>query len=420
MAKTRITPAQLEHLLTLEPANADAEALASNSRILQAFTVMSREALSHLITEETAAPGDIIFREGDHGETMYVIWSGRALVIKGDPVSPTVLSRRGPGEIIGEMALLEGQPRSASVIALDNMRMLSINRDGFHQLLADDPGIGMHLMAILSARLREADVARCTNTETSKKLERRITRLRTEKARLQEIQRVREETTDLVIHDLRNPLSIIISALQMLTMTLPPEALEPNRELLNLANNSSRRMERLIHALLDTARMEAGEEQFNFAPLDLRSIVEISLHNLPPDIKTKGPEIKTEFPEVLPLVTADLEKIERVIQNLLDNALKHTPSKGRITIAIKPDGDHVTVSINDTGIGIPRKERERIFERFSQVGDTKTQRSGFGLGLTFCKLAIRAHDGDIWAEEGANGVGSRFIFTLPIAGSNPS
>ncbi len=415
MTQTKITLAQLEHLLTLEPAPPDADALMANSRILQALTAMDRERLSQMIAEETAAPGDVIFHEGEPGDIMYLIWSGRALVLKGDPVSPTVLSRSGPGEIIGEMALLEGQPRSASIIALDNMRLLAISRDSFHALLADDPKIGMNLMTTLSSRLRQADDARCVNTETSKQLQRRITRLSTEKTRLQELQQIRDETANLIMHDLRNPLSVIINALQMLEMTLPPETLERNRELLDLAGQAGNRMGRLINTLLDTARMEAGEEPFNFMPIDLHTILDISLHNIPPQVKMQGPAIKVEISEETPLVIADLEKIERVVQNLLDNAIKHTPADGEITLAVKSEGNLVTVSVNDTGTGIPPQERERIFERFTQGGSEQSRRRGFGLGLTFCKLAIQAHNGRIWAEAGAGGTGSRFVFTLPVA-----
>ncbi len=415
MVQTKITRAQLEHLLTLEPETSDADALMANSRILQALTAMDRETLSQMIAEETAAPGDVIFREGETGDTMYVIWSGRALVVKGDPVSPTVLSQSGPGEIIGEMALLEDQPRSASIIALNNMRLLAINRESFLALLASNPKLGMNLMTILSSRLREADDARCANTESSKQLKRSVAKLRTEKAQLQEIQRMRDETANLIMHDLRNPLSVIINALQMLEMTLPPEIIERNRELLDLAGQAGNNMERLIHTLLDTARMEAGEEPFNFMPIDMHTILDISLHNIPPEVKTQGPAIKVEIPDKIPPVLADLEKIERVVQNLLDNALQHTPDDGQITIAVKPDRDMVTVSINDTGTGIPAPERERIFEPFAHAGDEKSRRRGFGLGLTFCKLAIQAHNGRIWAEAGANGVGSRFVFTLPTA-----
>jgi signal transduction histidine kinase len=98
----------------------------------------------------------------------------------------------------------------------------------------------------------------------------------------------------------------------------------------------------------------------------------------------------------------------------VDNAIKYTPSSGLITVRAEKEGGHIVFSVNDTGPGIPPRERERIFEQFAQVEGEKLSHRGFGLGLAFCKLAIAAHGGKIWVEDGEGGVGSQFKFTLPI------
>jgi signal transduction histidine kinase len=131
----------------------------------------------------------------------------------------------------------------------------------------------------------------------------------------------------------------------------------------------------------------------------------------------KGIGLQTHLAPDLPLVIADGEKIERVLANLLDNAFKHTPREGKVTIAARQVGEAVQVSVADTGPGISPEERERIFERFAQTNGERPRRRGYGLGLAYCRLAVEAHGGRIWMEAGDGGAGSRFVFELPLVPS---
>ena len=117
----------------------------------------------------------------------------------------------------------------------------------------------------------------------------------------------------------------------------------------------------------------------------------------------------------LPGVMADQNLLDRVLTNLIDNVVKHTPMGGLITVAAEALDREMVVSVTDTGIGIPPKERERIFEHFTQTAGEKRQRRGFGLGLTFCRLTVLAHGGRIWVESGKCGKGSRSVFTLRLS-----
>jgi signal transduction histidine kinase len=132
-------------------------------------------------------------------------------------------------------------------------------------------------------------------------------------------------------------------------------------------------------------------------------------------------DLQLTVPSNLPLLYVDQEQIERVLLNLVDNAIKFTPSGGQVVIEAYPPqrlGGHdgfVRVQVRDTGPGVPDEHKERLFDRFAQMEGQKTQRRGTGLGLTFCKLAVEAHNGRIWVEDSPQG-GAIFVFTLPAAG----
>lgn len=412
MSPRQLSSEALARLLALESPVEAPFFSPSDSPLLRLLSSVDRDLLNALLTEHHFDRGDVICAEGEPGDAMYLIRSGQVIVIKGGLDSPTVLGHRGPGEIIGEMALLEGQPRSATNIAVERSRLLKIDRAGFQKLVSVNPAISLTIMATLSARLRIADDVRATALEGGKRLVKQVTRLQTEKEHLLELQRVRQETSDLVVHDLRNPLGIIYGALNMLEMVLPEDVLEDNRELLTLATTASARMQRLVDSLLDVAKLETGEMPLALARVNLKPILDDAARRQRITAQSRNVGILVDAPEDLPPILIDTEKIERVIANLLDNALKYTPNNEDIMIAAEHVDERIVVNIIDAGPGIPEKERERIFERFAQVPGNRPSRRGFGLGLTFCRLAVEAHGGKIWVEAGPNGVGSRFVFTL--------
>jgi len=372
-----------------------------------------RDQLSQSFIERSCARGEVVFCEGDEGDTMFLVWSGLVAIIKGEFSSPTILAYRGAGEIFGEMALLENQPRSASIIALEDTRLLGLNRERFEQLLRTTPSVSRSIMEILSARLRRMSEARSTGDLSEKRLHQEVTTLKSEKQRLEELQRLRQETTELIIHDLRNPLSAIAISLQMISLVLPEEVLKANSELLSIAQASTQRMQHLVDSLMEISRMETGEAHFEITAFSLKPMVE-DLVQRTIILANSKVKLDADIAPDLPMIVADREKIERVLINLIDNALKYVPEQGHIQISAAQQNGSLQVCVSDTGPGIPAEDRERIFERFTQGTGQKIKRRGFGLGLAYCRLAIERHGGRIWVEEPAEGPGSRFIFTLPL------
>jgi len=413
MLPDKLTPEELEHLLDAELDIAAANAPVEEPHLLRLMPDTARQTLMQTVTEQTYARGDVVFHEGAPGDIAYFVWSGRVLAVKGDLDSPTILGYRGPGDIVGEMALLEDRPRSASLIALTDLRLLQIHKKDLMQLLSDIPTLSVELMATMSARLRAADTIREVTTQAGYQREKQVSALMTREQELLDLQRMRQETVDLIVHDLRNPLNMMINVLELLDITLPPEVREDNRQLLEVGQAAYRRMKRLVDTLLDTSRLESRTARLDLKATEVAKLIKTAVGSMMLSSIQKDIHFLTDIQDGLPAVMLDAERIERVLCNLLDNAVKFT-LRGAITIAAALKGDFVAVSVNDTGPGIPLAERERIFARFTQAEGEATRGRGFGLGLRFCYLAVQAHGGEIWVETGDDNVGSKFVFTLPV------
>jgi len=414
-----VTPAQLEFLLEAEAEHAEAPDTAYSSPFLRLLMSADRGNLSRSFTGRVCEPGEIVFKEGERGDTMYLIWSGRVVIVKSNFDSPTILAYKGAGEFVGEMAVIEHQPRSASVIALDKLRLLGLNREMFERLVRETPSVGLGIMGMLSSRLREVNEARSTGELSERRLSRQLSVLQDEKQRLENLQRLRQETTELIIHDLRNPLSSIAVALKMLSFTLPEEIMQVNHEIMEVALTSTERMRRLVETLLEVSRIDEGEAEFLMSDVDLGKMIKELVHGVSV-IDRKGIMLQADVPADLPIVRVDRDKIERVLTNLMDNALKYAPDNGRITWRAERQGEMIQASITDNGPGVPEAERERIFRRFAQAESERPRRRGFGLGLAYCQLTVEHHGGRIWVEDGDDHAGSRFVFTLPVCQDAPT
>lgn len=230
---------------------------------------------------------------------------------------------------------------------------------------------------------------------------------------LRRSEQVRQAFTELMVHDLRNPLTVLLGVLDLILMLLASSLTEDQRRLVDNARRSGHMMLGLISDMLDLAKMEAGQLQLKLQAVDLHELVRASVEQI--RVYAEREELKVEMylGDALPRLEGDRQLLERVLANLLSNAIKHTPSGGRITVSTSlEDSGVVMVRVTDTGEGIPPDHLDKIFEKFGQV-EQKFQRRGTGLGLTFCKMAIEAQQGQIWVES-ALGVGSTFIFTLPF------
>jgi PAS domain S-box-containing protein len=235
----------------------------------------------------------------------------------------------------------------------------------------------------------------------------------------QQAARTREDLTSMIVHDLRSPLTAMNASMKLLgEIGSRDESL--NRTLQRTTDTSQRalrKMLNMVNSLLDIAKMESSGKLLldrDFYPLT--PIAEAVRNELLPLADELEIEIALDIPADLPALKIEGEKIERVLLNLVDNALKFSPLSSTITISARQaNSEMVRVAVIDNGPGVPDDQKGSVFERFRQAsGGIKGNRSGTGLGLTFCRVAILAHGGDIWVEDNPTG-GSMFIFTLPAA-----
>jgi signal transduction histidine kinase len=220
----------------------------------------------------------------------------------------------------------------------------------------------------------------------------------------------------MVYHDLRSPLGNIISSLDLLNSMLPADKDPSLSAVLSIATHSTDRMHRLISSLLDIRRLEAGQKIVQPKEVKPAAIVKDALEAIHPIVEAKQQTALANLPDDLPDLWVDEDMIRRVLVNLMENASKFTPQQGQIEVGAVQVDNMLQMWVQDSGSGIPLAERERIFEKFVRLASPGSPR-GLGLGLAFCRMAVRAHKGEIWVE-GQPQAGSRFIFTLPIAKSD--
>ncbi|MFQ5614904.1 MAG: GAF domain-containing protein [Anaerolineales bacterium] len=236
-----------------------------------------------------------------------------------------------------------------------------------------------------------------------------------------EIAQARELITHTLVHDLKSPMSAITSALALIDEIISETPIDYDiiEQSLAIAERASQRILTLVEALLDIAKMESGQMGLNLERVNLSMLLSQISKDFSPQARSSGVILKMNTIPRLPTFRIDRDKIIRVLVNLLDNALKFTPTGGQITLSAHQDAANlVNVQVIDSGPGIPGEYREKIFDRFSQVPGIRGRRRGSGLGLTFCRLVVEAHGGHIWVEPNPEG-GSIFHFTLPLHPSLP-
>ncbi len=223
------------------------------------------------------------------------------------------------------------------------------------------------------------------------------------------MEEMREQLAHMIVHDLRSPLGSILNSLDFLRSTHPENNSSSTIQVLQIAIRSARRMDRLISNILDTARLPR-DGHLTITLVDVPELIRDVLEIVRSSADRREHMVVQQIQEDLPPMPCDLDIMRRVLINLLDNAVKYTPSGGTIVLTVRTDDEHFHFSVNNTGPGIPQNDQTRLFKPFARGSQQRIK--GAGLGLAFCKLAIEAHNGHIWFKSREN-EGATFFLTIP-------
>lgn len=223
------------------------------------------------------------------------------------------------------------------------------------------------------------------------------------------LEQLRADFLSMITHDIKVPLTVILGYTEMLTDPEPPPGEIP-KDILTRIRESGERIHALVCNFLDLSRIEAGRLRLDMRPFDLRTMLANTMEQHGASARRKGLSLLLAG-EVLDEVVADELQLERVITNLLANAIKYTPSGGSITVSTGQVDGRISVAVQDTGRGIPSDELPHLFEKYRRVREAK-RTEGTGLGLFIAKTIVEAHGGDIRVES-APGAGSTFTLLLP-------
>jgi signal transduction histidine kinase/CheY-like chemotaxis protein len=364
------------------------------------FSTLGDKDLQWLLSDEASTecsyePGAVIVREGEIGDSIFLIGSGSAEAVLSAGSDQTILlSLMLSGETFGEMSLFEKRPRSATVTAHETCVVLEIKGQALRSLAAAHPQIAFRILLPVSERLRGKNEQVLTlhlkNIEAAN--------------------RAKDEFLAMLGHELRNPLGAITNAIHVLnTLGDPDDKTAPLR---GIIVRQTQHLSRLVEDLLDVSKLVSGKIVLRKQVEDLREVATRALASFYEAGKATEHVISLTGAPVS--VHGDPSRLEQVVSNLLDNAVKYTPRGGRVELTIVADGPDALLTIRDTGVGIPRDALPFIFDLFVQANQTLERADGgLGVGLTIVKRLVELHGGTISVSSAGPNQGSEFIVRLP-------
>jgi signal transduction histidine kinase len=374
--------------------------------LFQGLTTEDLQKILKIGQEESFSAGEVIFREGDLAEKFYVILQGKVEVWKnyGLP-SQDILAIRGAGDTFGEMALIDELPRSATLKTVEPTLCLVQKKEDFQKLLKENSTITLTLMKSVSAMVRQSNEAFISGLrQKNLKLEKAYQDLQVAQQELIKSERLSTlgKFASMVLHDLRNPISILKGYAEMIVLT--PGVDEKISKYSEKIVAEAGRLSRMAGELLDFSR---GDIRLNLLPVQLDTFFLTLQENIAPAYEAKELLIKIDN-HVQEAIMMDLDRLLRVFINLADNARKAMEKGGTLTISARPEGKTVVFFIEDTGKGMSPEVLEKIFDPFF----SQSTQGGTGLGMLVVSNVISAHQG-VLRVESQEGLGTKVIIQMP-------
>jgi signal transduction histidine kinase len=352
-------------------------------------------------------PGDIIFEEGSQAYRFYIVADGAVEVWKDYKLpEKDLLAVHERGHLFGEMALIDELPRSATVLAKEPTRLFYIDRDDFHTIIQDNSKIAISILKSVSDMVRKSNEYFVDNLrERARELEKTNQALREaqEELLLKDRLSTLGKFSSLILHDIRNPLSILRSMAEMIILN-SSESGKVERNAKKIISEADR-LNQIASELLDYSR---GEIRLNMSIVNLESFFNRLLEAVEEKFQARDITISTDISVAEPVIM-DQQRMFRVFFNLADNARKAMPQGGSFSIKAFKADQTLKVEVADTGVGMDLSIQKKIFDPFFSYSD----QGGTGLGMSIVKSIIEAHHGTLFVSSKPNG-GTTFRVTLPL------
>ncbi len=361
-----------------------------------------------------------VCHEGEYENTFYIVADGKVVITQktNDSGGERILRLGGQGDIIGEMALIQSVPRSASVRTTTECTMLEIGKKDFEVILTRNPRMAMDITRITLDRLRANDKMAIKDLQKTNKV-------------LRQLDRNKLEFIQIAAHELRTPLTVLKGYVDMLHAFSDIEESDAFRSMLAGISKGADRMHEVVNTMLDVTRIDKNILNLASAPVLVKLVIFDIVVSLEKNLDERNIEIIIDHIDDMPNIYADPSMIEKALYHLIVNAIKYTPDGRKITIVtrrimLENEIPGIEIAIKDMGIGIDEEHHQLIFEKFYQVGSVALHSSGktafkgggAGLGLAIVQGVAQAHGGKIWVESDGcdedNYPGSTFYLQLPI------
>jgi len=339
------------------------------------------------VTRKTLFPGGTeVFKEGDAGDALYVVADGSVLISAVLSGERQVLSRVPPGEVFGEMAVIDSQPRSATAVAEVDTTLYVVPRDEMISMLTHSPQFSFSMMREITQRLRE------------------FNRVYISKVLQAERMALVGRFASSIVHDLKNPLTIIGIASDM---ACESDAAQARLVAQGRIRKQIERISNMVSDILEFTR--GGSAKPSLSPCEYAEFVRPIIDDIAKEIAPKGVTIEFATPVPMTKVNLNPRRLSRVFYNLVHNAVDEMPMGGKIKLHFQITPTEIVTEIEDGGDGIAPEIVNKLFEAFETFGKAR----GTGLGLSICKKIIEDHGGTIHALS-QPGRGAIFQFTLPL------
>jgi len=393
-----------------------------------AFKGLTEDELQEMATATqlcTYPPEYVLCREGAYEEVFYIIADGDAAISKNisEEDGERVLRIAGKGDLVGEMALIQNVPRSATVRTVTDCTVLEMNKKNFETLLSRSPSMAINIIRTTLDRIRENDQMAIKVMQNTNKV-------------LHHLDRNKLEFIQVAAHELRTPLTVLKGYVNMLRSFPEIKSNSTLGEVMEGIVKGADRMHEVVNTMLDATRIDSETLQISAVPVPLKRIFNELSGDLAKSAAERNIELIIEQDENTPSINADPSLIQKALYHLIVNAIKYTPDGGKVTLGSRPimlenNAPGVELSVTDTGIGLEAEHYELVFEKFYQVGDVAIHSSGKtsfkgggpGLGLAIVRGVARAHGGKVWVESSGydevNFPGCTFYLQLPIDPPKP-